>query len=285
MALKDAKQCEHHFKDGHKKAGEQCSLPAVKGRDYCHRHKGTIPAGVAHYNYKHGAYVGQRQAQRAKAQLTPEEKAQLHRYQRFLPDYLKVIHTEALSNPDLLSLQQEIALADSMLADMLRRLHEYGDPGEGWKDLQSLMHAWDVAEKVGDVKALLKAQEGLKALVARMADSSALEERIHTQMRLIKDLRIQEHKRILDLQSQIQPEHFLLLLQSFKSILRQEILAYLEKDQAQTLLLRLDAGFRALDVRTLIGVSRNITPTLTLDTPALAPSGHAPMALEGTYAS
>jgi hypothetical protein len=240
---------------------------------------------MAHYNYKHGAYVGQRAAQRAKAQLTPEEKAALHRYQRFLPDYLKVIHTEALSNPDLLSLQHEIALADSMLADMLRRLHEYGDPGEGWQDLQSLMHSWEVAEKVGDVKALLKAQEGLKALVARMADSSALEDRIHTQMRLIKDLRIQEHKRILDLQSHVQPEHFLLLLQSFKAIIREEVFACLDKDLAQTLLLRLDAGFRTLDVRTLVGVTRNITPTLTLDAPALAPTPDLTIAIEGTYSS
>ena len=98
------------------KAGTPCRrAPMLNGR--CHKHGGPTPRGPASPQFKHG------------------------RYSRYLPSRLGERYAEALADPDLLALWQDVALVDARLSDLLARV-DSGESGQRWQAAQKALAAY-----------------------------------------------------------------------------------------------------------------------------------------------
>ncbi len=90
------RQCEATSK----RSGERCRKHAMRGRNVCLAHGGKTPRGAASPHFKTG------------------------RYSRSLPGRLVAAYEEALSDPRLLSLRDELALTDAMLMETLSQFDD-----------------------------------------------------------------------------------------------------------------------------------------------------------------
>ena len=253
MPLQDAAKCTGNNKDGSK-----CKAVACKGRDFCRKHGGKARAGIAHSQYKDGHRVGERAIQRKLATLPPEER---HRYTTHLPGSLQQVFESASTDVELHSLRHEIALCVTLLMDLIRRRHECGDPGQGWLTLGQVWRQLMAHKLSGNVKGLEKAIADISLLMEQMQVATSLDSELREQMRLLADLRIKEHKRLIDLESHISADVFRSIVKQQQLALRTVLFEHLEQSEAETLLLALQRAFLQIDMRTPLGA----TPSHVID--------------------
>lgn len=96
-----------------KRTRKPCSAYAVKGRDVCYHHGGRTPRGADNVNTIHG------------------------RYSKAFPAALAAKFGEALADPELLTLRNEIALIDVKLTTLVETLGERGSVTL-WEELSDL---------------------------------------------------------------------------------------------------------------------------------------------------
>lgn len=115
---------ETHFPQGHRlagvkrceswsrNAGRQCNNAAIRGKKRCKYHGGTSHGGIASGTFKTG------------------------KYSKYLPARIVSNYGAALSDPELLSLSDEIALIDARITDLLSRV-DTGEAGQHWRDIRA----------------------------------------------------------------------------------------------------------------------------------------------------
>lgn len=106
-----------------KSSKKQCNRRAVKGKKVCTVHGGLTPSGIASPHWKHG------------------------RYSRYLPTGLLDRYEAELSDPELLVLDDEIALIRSRLFELLEKLEDSPDSGGTWTELRSCSIAFELAQR------------------------------------------------------------------------------------------------------------------------------------------
>lgn len=108
-----------------KRSGRQCRKPAMKGRTVCLAHGGRTPRGVASPNFKTG------------------------RYSRSLPGHLVADYKGATHDPTLLSLRDDIALNEAMIATLLQQLDESPDnPAKDRRIFRQVMRQTDLKRRL-----------------------------------------------------------------------------------------------------------------------------------------
>ncbi len=90
-----------------KRSGEQCKKHAVNGKGVCHIHGGKTPSGIASPHFKNG------------------------RYSKVIPRNLAQLYTEALDDPDPLSLTDDVRLLRTLAAKHLKTMNA-GDGHPAW---------------------------------------------------------------------------------------------------------------------------------------------------------
>ena len=106
-----------------KRSGEQCKKDAMKEKNVCYFHGGKSLSGVAHPNYKTGRYAKGLKGRKAK------------------------IIDRLLSDEDLLSLDDNIALLDLRIVTLVDSLMEEGNPAELWK---AAVKSWNYLDRAID---------------------------------------------------------------------------------------------------------------------------------------
>lgn len=122
-----------------KRTGERCKARAVTGANTCYHHGGRTPAGIAAPNFTHG------------------------RYSKHLPQRLLERFEASLVDNDLLNLRAEIALLDTRLEDVLKRV-DSGEAGVLWKrasDLYADLRRTMVKQDAESVIELMSELDGL----------------------------------------------------------------------------------------------------------------------------
>jgi len=130
-----------------KGSGDQCRLPALPGRTVCRFHGGKSPRGVASPSFKHG------------------------RYSRSLTGTLAARYHEATTDPELLSVRDEIALLDARISEVLAKIPER-EPGSSWRSLRSTFVSFRAALAKGKTADANDALDRLGILISEGEDES-----------------------------------------------------------------------------------------------------------------
>jgi hypothetical protein len=161
-----------------KRSGQRCKAWAVRGKDVCHIHGGKTPNGVANPNYQHG------------------------RYSRYLPARLLDRYHEAEADGELLALRAEIALIDSRLLDVLKRV-ESGESSRIWSKLGESVDALQAAQLIGDEIGQRHAISSLIGLVAHGQGDWAAWGDVRALIMERKALVESERKRLVEMQQMV----------------------------------------------------------------------------------
>ena len=104
------------------RAGTPCKASSMpNGR--CYHHGGPTPKGRNSPNWKHG------------------------RYSKYIPSNLQDRYIAAVTDPELLSHDGEIALLQSRLSSLLEKISSAPDSGATWKELRSQMSKFDKSQR------------------------------------------------------------------------------------------------------------------------------------------
>lgn len=107
-------KCTAHLSDG---SGRPCGAYAVTGRTVCYVHGGaSLPAGESHPRFKHG------------------------RYSKVTPRGLLSTYHAGLSDPNILEMNDELALLGARTSQLLTRA-ETGESEDRWKAAQDMMRS------------------------------------------------------------------------------------------------------------------------------------------------
>lgn len=97
-----------------KRTGDPCQRPPIQGRTVCYHHGGMTLQGIASPTFKTG------------------------RYSKYLPNRLLERYREALDDPELLALKDDIGLLDTRIGQVVAAL----DTGESRESWLVLSEAW-----------------------------------------------------------------------------------------------------------------------------------------------
>lgn len=181
-----------------KRTGERCKARAMTGSNVCYHHGGKTPRGVASPHFKHG------------------------RYSKALPGRLLERYQEALTDPRLLELAEEIALIDARLQDVLRRV-DTGESGRLWRQLKQTHEEMVEARQAGDVAAMAQKLNALGQMIDRgLADWAAWEEvekLLEQRRRFVES----ERRRMVEMQQMITAERAMALLAFVVDVIRRHV--------------------------------------------------------------
>lgn len=183
-----------------KRTGNRCKARAVLGRTVCYHHGGATPRGFD----------------------LPQTK--IGRYSRDLPARLSSRYQEALSDPDLLAMREEVALVDARLGDLLKRV-DSGESGLVWDLLQKVYHEFVEVRGLGNEgarEAAAKLTEMARLIQRGTADRVAWGE-IGDLLEQRRKLVESERKRLLDLQLVITADKAMLLMAAVVDVIRRNV--------------------------------------------------------------
>lgn len=107
-----------------KRSGKRCRKPAMRGRAVCLAHGGRTPRGVESPHFQHG------------------------RYSRSMPDQLLEAYENARQDPRLLSLREDIAMTDAMIAGLLQQLDDEPRPAKDRRIWRQVMNQIDLKRRL-----------------------------------------------------------------------------------------------------------------------------------------
>lgn len=180
-------QCQAHSK----RTGEPCRNAAVTGRRHCRMHGGKSPVGPALPQWKDGG----------RSKYLPK---------RLLDDY-----QASLDNPDKLLLDADIALIDSRLSDVLRRV-DSGESGRIWTELREARRELEAARRIPDKDlrsaAIASAVNVMCELIDRGSHDSAAWAEVTGLIERRRKLVESERKRLVEAQQLVHVEQAAALL-------------------------------------------------------------------------
>lgn len=207
--------------DAHKRDGTICRQVAMRGKTKCRLHGGKSLSGVANGNYKHG------------------------RYSKSLPTQLHQRYVEARSNPRLLSLSDDVAVAEARLAELLASV-ESGESGACWQELKTTLEAFSVALTSGDLAGLQAHFETMRGLVRRGAAGAGVWEEIRkvweTRCKLVQT----EIKTLTSLQQLITVNQHMLMLGAVTEAVTQAVQTHADTQSGRKILMDIQAEFTRL---------------------------------------
>jgi hypothetical protein len=180
-----------------KKDGTPCQRRSMpNGR--CYFHGGKSLRGIASASYKTG------------------------KYSKYMPQRLLQQYELARDDPELLELRDDLALLDSRIGDILKRV-DTGESGAIWKTLKAIQIDLLYARSIDDSIGMSKALNGLVECINRgHSDYLAWDElgKLLDQRRRFVE---SERKRLIELQQVITTERALMLVGQLAGIVRAHV--------------------------------------------------------------
>lgn len=144
------------------------------------------------------------------------------RYSKYLPERLVERYEEAATDPELLAMRDDVALLDTRLADMLKRV-ESGESGKVWELLGSAYASLQVARNNGDGEGFAIALSEIGDAIRRgrgdYAAWSEILEILESRRRLVES----ERKRLVEMQQMITAERAVILITAIVEVIRQYV--------------------------------------------------------------
>jgi hypothetical protein len=148
-----------------------CRQHAMRGKDVCRMHGGKSWMGPGSATFRHG------------------------RRSKFLPSRLAAAYQDAMSDPKLMELRQEIALVDARIQDLLSRV-DTGEAGEVWHKAQAAMMRFEREKAKQNLDGMQLALNRLQTLITRGASDYATWHEIGEQIEQRRKLCDSEARRL-----------------------------------------------------------------------------------------
>lgn len=188
-----------------KSTGQPCKQPVVAGSTKCRFHGGKTPKGIASPHFKTGRYS---------------------RYLPYLPERLQDRFSAAQQDPELLSLESEIALVDSRLTDLLSRV-DTGEAGALWKaaqaSFQDLLYAMNNPHAADSPKKLFQASRELEITLGRGAADYAAWDAVISLTEQRRKLTESRRKHLLEMEQVVTSEQAMLLVSGLLESVRRNV--------------------------------------------------------------
>jgi hypothetical protein len=201
-----------------------CGEPARRGRTKCRLHGGNTLSGTAHGNYRHG------------------------RYSKVIPVRLAAKYDEARVNPRLLSLQDDIAMAESRLADLFQRV-DSGESGALWQSLGTTLDAFNAAMVQNDLPAMHVQLATLRRLITQGKDDYQAWEEIQKLWETRCKLTQTETKTLMTLQQMVTTEQLMLMFGVVTDTIQRAVTEHADPACAQAILSVISAEFQQISTR------------------------------------
>lgn len=186
-----------------RKSGEPCDSPVVFPNGRCKLHGGTSLAGIASPSFTHG------------------------RYSKYLPARLAGRYEEAVSDPELMALRDDIGLLDTRIGQVIAAL-ETGESRESWVALMAavttLEEQW---QKLLDDGEPPEEMERTVEAIGKLVRQGLSEGYIWSEIRgLLKEraaLVGSEQKRLVDMQQFVTSEQAMTFVGALMSSVRRHV--------------------------------------------------------------
>ena len=181
-----------------KSTQKKCNRWAMKGKKVCYVHGGPTPGGIASPHFKTG------------------------RYSKQLPERLAERYQEALRDPELLALDEEISLTDSRIGDLLVRV-DTGEAGSVWKQAQIAFVNFRSANTSGDQDKMRAALFDLENILTAGIDDYMAWDEIGRMLEQRRKLVESERKRLMDMEMMITAERTMILIGAVVAIIKEHV--------------------------------------------------------------
>lgn len=140
------------------------------------------------------------------------------RYSKHLPTRMGERYQQALTDPELLAMREEVALIDSRLSDVLSRV-DTGESGKVWADLQK---AWKVY-RTGPPDKRMEAEATISDLISDGASDyeawAEVREIVDQRARLVAN----ERQRLMQMQQMLSVEQAMTLMAAIADSVRKHV--------------------------------------------------------------
>lgn len=170
-------------------------MAAAMANGRCRIHGGKSLAAVASPTLKHG------------------------RYSKYLPTRMTERYQQALSDPELLELREEVSLLDARLSDVLSRV-DTGESGKAWASLRSLFSEYRKAKN--DVDRVVTLSQ-IEDLIKSGLDDYAAWEEVRSLVDQRSRLVASERQRLVQMQQMVTVEQAMTLLAAVSDTVRKHV--------------------------------------------------------------
>lgn len=179
------------------RSGKPCqNRPMANGR--CRMHGGSTPNGFGLPQTKTG------------------------RYSKYLPGRMLEHYADAINDPELLNLRQEIALAEARITDLLSRV-DSGESGKLWKQARAAWQQLNQARNEGDLNAEAEAADKLSHLLVRGQADYTVWHEVMVMIEQRRKLVESERRRLVDMQQMITAEQAMALVSAIIDTVRRNV--------------------------------------------------------------
>lgn len=201
-----------------KRTKERCRDHAMHGTTVCYHHGGTTPRGFGLPQTKTG------------------------KYSKVLPVRLAKTYEEAKASQHLLSLRDDIAVAESRLTDLFTRV-DSGESGALWQDLRATLAAFRQAQDHHDFPGMDHHFASLRRLVEQGSDDAAAWAEIYRCWEARVKLTRQEAQTLMTMQQMVTTEQLMVMFGTITDCIRRAVLAYADEPVGRNILAAISADF------------------------------------------
>lgn len=181
-----------------KSTGEQCKRRAVNGKRVCTVHGGLTPGGLASPNLKTG------------------------RYSKYIPANLTDRYQEAVSDPDILSLNEDVALLRSLVFKHLADMAE-GDTNPAWKLAHLSLKKIKQAIATGKEDLLLEGIAELDDIITPNYRAGISEGKVARYIDQLGRITDKERRLLIDRQQVITVERMMIMIMAIADVVKQNV--------------------------------------------------------------
>lgn len=208
--------CTAHWPDGN-----PCQRIACRGTTKCSRHGGKSLRGMASPSLKHG------------------------RYSKDLPTRLAARAEAALASPRLLSLEDEIAVMQARLGELLSRV-DTGESGATWGQVRAALEAFKAASAAGDMAGMNTAFAALDRLVTHGASDVQTWKDIEQTGEALRRLVQTQGKTLVALQQIVTVQQLMTFQKAMTDSVLRAVRAHTDAGSAHKILAAIQADFADL---------------------------------------
>lgn len=214
-------QCTAHAKH----TGERCRLAATPGREVCRFHGGKSLRGVASPSFKTGKYA------------------------KDLPVRLRSRYAQSLNDSELLALDNEIALLETRLSELIAGLDESGSSA-AWLQLQREVDALDGARASGEAAKAAQAINNIRLIVQNGAQEVHRWRELYEVIQHRRVIVESEQRRLVSIQQMITAHQALVMLRTVETLVLEAVSRHVsDADRRRRIIAEVGAGLVALAAR------------------------------------